>query len=234
MATKRLLIAFTPLLFACSCFAQTTQTAVTPFGQTAVYKAFDLKTIEPTVSAEEWMAYDQTLEKRADEVLNDLALKDTSKAERVKTSVIDYYKFLRAWHDQHDAKMQELEKNAKANASKIDDERKDLSAGHKAFVADLASILTPAQVEAVKDRLCYKRPSIMYEGFTQQNPWLSAEQKADIKKICDDARDTAMDGGSSKEKHRIMDKYKGWLTNYIAKAKKTGAGQEAAASQPAG
>jgi hypothetical protein len=41
-----------------------------------------------------------------------------------------------------------------------------------------------------------------------------------MKKICDEAREVAMDGGSSKEKHKIMDKYKGRLTNYIASAKK--------------
>ena len=92
---------------------------------------------------------------------------------------------------------------------------------------------TPAQGEAVKDRLCYKRPTIMYEGFTQQNPWLSAEQKADIKNICDDAREVAMDGGSSTEKHKIMDKYKGRLTNYIARAKKAAATEQSAGTQAA-
>ncbi len=85
----------------------------------------------------------------------------------------------------------------------------------------------------MKDRLCYKRPTIMYVGFTKENPWLTDDQKADIKKICDDARDLAMDGGSSTEKHRIMDKYKGRLTNYIAKAKKAAATQQATATQPA-
>ncbi len=232
MTPKRFFVAFTPLLIAASSLAQMTQPDATPFGQTAVYKAYDLKALEPAVSAEDWTKYDGTLSGRADEVLKDLALSDASKAEHVKTSVIDYYKFLRAWHDQHDAKMAELNKDAKANASKIDDERKDLTTGHAAFVADLGSILTPAQVEAVKDRLCYKRPTIMYEGFTQQNPWLSAEQKTDIKKICDDARDVAMDGGSSTEKHKIMDKYKGRLTNYIARAKKAAATQQATATQP--
>jgi hypothetical protein len=227
MIHKCSLAVFAPLLIAVSSFAQTTQPAAILFGETAVYKAYDLKTLEPAVSAEEWTKYDGTLSGRADEVLKDLALTDASKAEHVKTSVIDYYKFVRGWHDQHDAKTRELERDAKANDSKIEDERKDLTAGHEAFLADLSSILTPAEVEAVKDRLCYRRPTIMYDGFTQQNPWLTAEQKADIKKICDDARDTAMDGGSSTEKHHIMDKYKGRLTNYIARAKK------AAATRPA-
>ena len=232
MTHKRSFTAFATMLVAASSFAQMTQPAAAPFGQTAMYKSYDLKTIEPAVTAAEWTTYDQTLEKRAEEVLQDLALTDASKADHVKSSVIDYYKFLRGWHDQQDAKMEELNKDAKGNASKIVEERKDLTAGHEAFVSDLGSILTPAQVEMVKDRLCYKRPTIMYEGFTQQNPWLTAEQKAGVKKICDDARELAMDGGSSKEKHRIMDKYKGRLTNYIASAKKAAATQQTDATQP--
>ena len=209
MTRERLFIALSPLLLAASCLAQTTEPAAMPFGQTAVYKAYDLKALEPAVSADEWAKYDATLGTRADEVLKDLALSDGSKAEHVKNSVSDYYRFLRAWHDRHDAKMGELNKNVKANAAQIAEERKELTAGHEAFIADLGSILTAEQVELVKDRLCYKRPTIMYDGFTQQNPWLTAEQKAGVKKICDDARDAAMDGGSSKEKHQIMDKYKG-------------------------
>ncbi len=127
MARKRSLIALIPLLLASSCLGQATEPSAIPFGQTAVYKAYDLKTLEPAVSAEDWTKYEQTLGGRADEVLKDLALADASKSEHVKTSVIDYYKFLRAWHDQHDTKMQQLSKNAAANAPQISDERKDLT-----------------------------------------------------------------------------------------------------------
>ena len=201
--------------------------AAGPFGETAVFKAYDLKSAEPGVSAEEWGKYDATLGGRADEVLKDLALSDAGKAAHVKQSVVDYYKFLRAWHDRHDAKMDQLSKDAKGNAAAIAEERKDLAAGHAAFVADLGAVLSPEQVELVKDRLCYKRPTIMYEGFTKDNPWLTAEQKGAMKAICDEAREVAMDGGSSKEKHKIMDKYKGRLTNYVAKAKKGAATQSA-------
>ncbi|MGN6371101.1 MAG: DUF3826 domain-containing protein [Phycisphaerae bacterium] len=215
MTFQRPLLALLPLLLAAPLAH-----AATPFGQTEIYKSYDLKSLEPNVTPEEWTKYDQDLAKRADEVLKDLALTDTAKADHVKQSVIDYYKFLRAWHDQHDAKMKTLNKDPKNNAAEITEERKDLTAGHEAFLADLSSILTPDQVELVKDRLCYKRPTIMYQGFTKDNPWLTDEQKADMKKICDEARDLAMDGGSAKEKHAIMDKYKGRLTNYVAKAKK--------------
>src|SRR5215469_16940547 len=100
MPPKQALIALAPLFLAFS-VAQTTQPA-TPFGQTDVYKSYDLKTLEPKVSADDWTKYDDTLAKRADEVLTDLSLPDQSKAQHVKQSVIDYYKFLRAWHDQHD------------------------------------------------------------------------------------------------------------------------------------
>lgn len=225
MARKHFCIAFAPLFLAAAALGQTTQTSAPAFGQTDVYKTYDLKAIEPTVSADEWAKYEQSLGKRADEVLHDLALTDAAKAEHVKSSVVDYYKFLRGWHDRHDDKMKELSKNAKANASQIAIERKELTAGHEAFVADLGTILTPEQVELVKDRLCYKRPTIMYDGYTKDNPWLTAEQKAGVAKICADAREEAMDGGSSKEKHHIMDRYKGRITNYIVKCKKAAATQ---------
>jgi hypothetical protein len=196
------------------------------FSDHPALKEYDPKPLEPKVTDDEWAKYTETLSTRGDEALKDLNLSDPAKAAHVKQSVMLYYRFLRGWHDKHDARLKELNKDAKANAAAIAEERKSLMEVHNAFVADLATVLSPAQVDSVKEYLTYKRPSIMYEGFTKDNPWLTAEQKAKIRDICNESRELAMDEGSSKDKHALMDKYKGRITNFIAAAKK-------AATQPA-
>ncbi|MCY1460862.1 hypothetical protein D9M71_784570 [compost metagenome] len=48
-------------------------------------------------------------------------------------------------------------------------------------------------------------------------PNLTAEQKDYIYKALVEAREHAMDGGSSKEKHGWFGKYKGRINNYLSK-----------------
>jgi hypothetical protein len=49
-------------------------------------------------------------------------------------------------------------------------------------------------------------------------PNLTAEQKAQILAWLTEARELAMDGSTSDEKHGIFGKYKGRINNYLAKA----------------
>jgi hypothetical protein len=196
------------------------QAATRPFGEIAGEKTYDLKVLEPGVTEDKWADYDKTLAGRAEEVLKDLKLSDEAKVAHVKDSVTAYYRFLRAWHDIHDAKLKELNKDAKGNSVGMADEKKTLIEAHAAFVADLGTVLTPAQVDQVKERLVYGRPTIMYNEYLKENQWLSESQKARIRAMVDEGRELAMDEGSSNAKHAIMDKYKGRINNYLAAEKK--------------
>jgi hypothetical protein len=48
-------------------------------------------------------------------------------------------------------------------------------------------------------------------------PTLSDEQKSKIRTWLTEARELAMDGGSSEEKHAVFGKYKGRINNYLSK-----------------
>ena len=58
---------------------------------------------------------------------------------------------------------------------------------------------------------------ITYAGYQDMLPNLTKEQKEYIYKNLVEAREHAMDGGSSKEKHAWFGKYKGRINNYLSK-----------------
>jgi hypothetical protein len=183
----------------------------------------DLKKQEPALKEEELKKYESDLEGRADAVLKDLKLPDaeTAKAEHVRKDVVTYYRFLRGWHDIHDAALTPLEKNRKANAAAITKEKESLMPFHKAFVDDLSSFLTPDQVDMVKDRMVSsKRMTVIYNGRLKDNPWMSDEVKAEMLTMCKEARENALDEGSAQGKRWHMDQLVGRLNNFVAAAKK--------------
>src|SRR5436853_335256 len=90
-----------------------------------------------------------------------------------------------------------------------------------AFLASPALVAVPAraagQVEAVKDKLTYNVVHVTYKAFCEMIPTLNDEQKAYILATLKDAREEAMDGGSSGEKHAIFGRYKGRINIYLSK-----------------
>lgn len=89
---------------------------------------------------------------------------------------------------------------------------------HPQYLARLAQDLTPEQIEAVKDGMTYGVLPNTYRVYQQMLPDLTAEQKAQILAWLTEAREKAMDAGSSEEKHAWFGKYKGKINNYLSKA----------------
>jgi hypothetical protein len=87
---------------------------------------------------------------------------------------------------------------------------------HRRFVARLSVELTPEQVDKVKDGLTYGVVRITYDRYLDLLPRLNDEQKREILANLIEAREHAMDGGSSEEKHAIFGKYKGRINNYLS------------------
>ena len=56
-----------------------------------------------------------------------------------------------------------------------------------------------------------------YAGYNDMLPNLTEAQKEYIYNALVEAREHAMDGGSSKEKHAWFGKYKGRINNYLSK-----------------
>ena len=200
----------TALAFVSPAFAQTEK----PVAQT---------NSKPTEEQE--AAYSRAIEGRTADILAVLELKDAAKSARAHDVIIAQYRGLRDWHDAHDAKPKDLAKTAagtdktqadqaKAAADEIQASLKNL---HDQFLAKLATDLTAAQVDQVKDKMTYGKVKATYDGYCDMLPTLTPEQKTKIMDWLKEAREIAMDCGSAGEKTAVFGKYKGRINNYLSK-----------------
>jgi hypothetical protein len=70
----------------------------------------------------------------------------------------------------------------------------------------------------VKDGMTYGVVAVTYQRYLELFPKLKDEQKREILANLIEAREHAMDAGSSEEKHAIFGKYKGRINNYLSAA----------------
>ena len=106
----------------------------------------------------------------------------------------------------------------KTNRIKIEEGKKasQLSELHKRFIAKLQRTLTDEQIEKIKDGMTYRVMPITYTAYVDMIPALTAEQKEKIYNWLREARELAMDEGSSEDKHKVFGKYKGRINNYLS------------------
>jgi hypothetical protein len=169
-------------------------------------------------------AYAKTAAERAGKITAKMAIADSAAAARVTETIVRQYRELHAIHSVRDAAVAEAKKlgdkaardaaiaAAKAKAEAATDEL------HPQFLARLAQDLTPEQIDAVKDGMTYGVLPNTYKVYQQMLPDLTDEQKKQILAWLTEAREKAMDAGSSEEKHAWFGKYKGKINNYLSKA----------------
>jgi hypothetical protein len=157
--------------------------------------------------------YTKAIEGRTDDILKILALSDTNKITKVHDAIIAQYRALNAWHDANDAKR----KAAKSDTNAVAQIEVSLKAIHDQFLAKLAENLTPEQVDAVKDKMTYGKVQFTFKGYIVEYPNLPEAQQQKVLAFLKEARELAMDGGSSEEKTAIFNKYKGKINNYLSK-----------------
>ena len=130
---------------------------------------------------------------------------------------------MRAWHDAHDAALKELnrekhgtnpEKAAQADA-RIAQIQASLKSLHDHFLSRLAAVLTPGQVEQVKDKMTYGKVKVTYDAYCEIVPGLTETEKARMLAWLKEAREEAMDCGSAEEKSAVFKRYKGKINNYL-------------------
>ncbi len=171
--------------------------------------------------------YERKLDNRCNDILHALALTDTAKAAAVKEILLNHYRALHSWQSSNDKRLEELKKAshapdataataAKAELETLLGTRKEL---RTAFLAALAKQLTPDQVTLIKDKMTYGKVKLTYTVYCAQNPWFTEEHKAKVLAWLVEAREEAIDGGSSEEKSDIFNKFKGRINNYISKQK---------------
>ena len=169
--------------------------------------------------------YTAVIEKRTQDILVLLEFKDAASSNRIHDVIMGQYRALNAWDEKNEAKLKELNKDANSSNAELAAKAKNQIAAIKAsktelhdkFISSLSADLTPADVEKVKDKMTYNKVQVTYDGYCAMLPNLTDEQKAKILAWLKEARETAMDGGSAKEKTDVFNKYKGRINNYLSK-----------------
>lgn len=155
-------------------------------------------------------AYTQTLEKRVADILDVLKLTEPPQHKNVHDLLIAQYRTLNGWHNANDTKRKA------AKGEEAETFKNSLKAIHDKFIAALAVELTPAQVEQVKDKMTYGKVQFTFTGYLNEYPDLSDPHKQRVLELLKEAREEAMDGGSSDEKSAIFNRYKGKINNYLS------------------
>jgi len=161
-----------------------------------------------------------TLEKHIHPILSAVSLNDAAKEAKVRAVAVTYVQALKTWHAANDAQIKSLwsefntarSKQSVADANdalaKIDAVYAGFRPQREQFLADLAAVLTPVQVEAVKDALTINKVKITYDVYLQIFPALTDAQKAVVLQNLKAAREEALDCEAMTEKSAFFKKYK--------------------------
>lgn len=165
----------------------------------------------------------KTLHDRSVKIVNTLELTDSGKYNEVVGVLTDQYFNLNKVHDKTKESIAvinslQLTGEEKTNRIKVEEEKKAsrLSELHKGFIKKLQKSLTEEQIEKIKDGITYRVMPVTYTAYQEMIPSLTGEQKEKIYSWLKEAREMAMDEGSSEDKHRVFGKYKGKINNYLS------------------
>jgi len=167
--------------------------------------------------------YIKVTNERAAKIVDEMKLSNPEKEQAVTNIIAQQYRNLTKFQDERDAKIEALKKsslseekqNMKIEKAKSSSE-KQINKLHKAYLKELGKHLTDAKIDEVKDGMTYGVLPKTYTAFLEMIPSLTKEEQEYIYNNLKEAREHAMDGGSSKEKHAWFGKYKGRINNYLA------------------
>ncbi|KAA9345443.1 DUF3826 domain-containing protein [Larkinella humicola] len=169
-------------------------------------------------------AYNRVVTERAAKIVATLNLSEPAKSARVQESIARQYRDLNTIRERR----KEAIKNrieTTPTATKLAEKEKlegeitgELKILHTEFLTRLAADLNGQQIDQVKDGMTYGVLPITYKGYQAMLPDLTEAQKKQILAWLTEARERAMDEGTSKEKHAMFGKYKGRINNYLSAA----------------
>jgi hypothetical protein len=169
--------------------------------------------------------YIKLTNERATKIVEKLALNNKEKETAVTNIIAQQFRDLSIIQDSRDAEIKKVKDDItlskeKQNASidKLKAEAdKSIDKLHKAYLKKLGTQLNEAKITEVKDGMTYGVLPITVAGYNDMLPNLTEAQKKYIYDALVEAREHAIDGGSSKEKHGWFGKYKGRINNYLSK-----------------
>jgi hypothetical protein len=170
----------------------------------------------PVTSDEVKAAYEIAVEKRTLKIMQVLSITDSTKSNRVQIMIIANYHALRARDEAIDDELGDLATDS--NQWHVQKNVMILAMCqpfHDRFLAALSKELTPDQIETVKDQLTYGKVKFTYDAYCSIIPNLTDDQKARILDLLRQAREVAMEGGSSGEKDLIFQQYKDQINAWL-------------------
>ncbi len=196
------------------------------FVLTSLVLLYSLTSSAQTTTIPEDSAYIKAINERAAKIVTTLQINEEAKGKKAQDIVALQYRALNQVHELSKLKVAgikqstSLSKEAQAEAIKKEDEEKmsKLKQQHDAYIAQLKTVLTDAQVEMVKDGMTYRVLPITYTAYQDMIPTLTEAQKQQIYTWLLEAREYAMDAESSDKKHQWFGKYKGRINNYLSSA----------------
>jgi hypothetical protein len=167
--------------------------------------------------------YTRVITGRADKIVKPIEIADAARKTRVRDIIVQQYRGLNAIHTSCDEDIEAAVKAAgdkesatprvKSIREQADSRVKQL---HQDYLRGLSAELTPEQVDQVKDGMTYGVLPTTYQAYLAKVPELTEPQKKQIMAFLVEARELAMDGGTSEEKHAVFRKYKGKINNYLS------------------
>jgi Protein of unknown function (DUF3826) len=163
------------------------------------------------------------LAERSKKIVNTLSITDSAVYNNVVTILANQYFELNQVHDNAKIaaaviKAKNLPKEetdklfAEANAQKT----ASLAKLHTAFLQALSSKISAEQIDKIKDGMTYSVFPVTYAAYQNMILSLSDSQKKKIYDWLKEARELAMDEGSSDDKHKVFGRYKGKINNYLS------------------
>jgi hypothetical protein len=173
--------------------------------------------------SEKETAFHKVLQERSKKIVSSLGIEKDSKKEKITNIIAGQYYKLNMLHDDTKAKVALIKTSGIAKETieqKIKEAEESKAAGirklHKKFIARLNSKLTDGQTDKVKDGMTYNVMNVTYAAYNDMVLSLTEKHKEQILAWLKEAREKAMDEGSSDDKHKVFGKYKGRINNYLS------------------
>lgn len=167
--------------------------------------------------------YIKVTKERASKIVEKLELSNPEKEAAVTNIIAIQYQSLSKIQEERDSKIKSVkndnlseEKQNKKVVKLKSKANKSISKLHKSYLKQLGLHLSENKIDTVKDGMTYGVLPKTYAAFLEMIPSLTTEEKEYIYNNLKEAREHAIDGGSSKEKHAWFGKYKGRINNYLS------------------
>jgi len=166
--------------------------------------------------------YVKVTNQRAKKIVDNMDILNADKAAKVADYIAHQYRNLSLIHDERDASIEKAKEQfeGKQKDKKVKKAEKKANKAmdklHKKYIAQLSSELSDNQVEEVKNGMTYNVAPNTFKVYQELVPDLAQDQKDKIWNWLAEAREHAMDAGSSHAKHAWFGKYKGKINNYLS------------------